>query len=59
MLGGFGVDFSHNIDRVEEGLSKVAYGILAHGVTSFCPTLVTSATSVYEQVSIVLLLLCF
>lgn len=48
--GGFGVDFSHDVDSVEEGVSKVAYGILAHGVTSFCPTLVTSAASVYKKV---------
>ncbi|KAJ1525781.1 hypothetical protein ONE63_008986 [Megalurothrips usitatus] len=48
--GGFGVDFSHNIDDIDAGIAKVAHGLLAHGVTSFCPTLVTSTPKVYEKV---------
>ncbi|KAL1376078.1 hypothetical protein pipiens_017094 [Culex pipiens pipiens] len=40
--GGYGVDFSYDVDSVEAGVRKVAKGLLAHGVTSFCPTLVTS-----------------
>ncbi|XP_065347387.1 N-acetylglucosamine-6-phosphate deacetylase [Cloeon dipterum] len=47
--GGFGIDFSHDIAKVEEGVAKVAKGILAHGVTSFCPTLVTSPAKLYHQ----------
>lgn len=50
VLGGFGIDFSFNIDNVEEGVNKVAKGILSHGVTSFCPTLVTSPINVYHTV---------
>ncbi|XP_071452751.1 N-acetylglucosamine-6-phosphate deacetylase isoform X2 [Hetaerina americana] len=48
--GGFGVDFSNEVDKIEEGVRKVAKGILSHGVTSFCPTVVTSPTHVYEEV---------
>ncbi|GAB6021541.1 Putative N-acetylglucosamine-6-phosphate deacetylase, variant 2 [Chamberlinius hualienensis] len=49
--GGFGIDFS-NCDRnnVEEGVQQVAKGILAHGVTSFCPTLVTSPNHIYKDI---------
>lgn len=48
--GGFGIDFSCNLDNVEEGIAKVAKGLLEHGVTSFCPTLVTSPTEVYHKI---------
>lgn len=48
--GGFGYDFSSNVDQLEVALQNVAKGILAHGVTSFCPTLVTSASKVYKKV---------
>ncbi|KAJ9585221.1 hypothetical protein L9F63_002984 [Diploptera punctata] len=44
--GGFGVDFSNNTEDVENGLLKVAKGLLAHGVTAFCPTVVTSPRDV-------------
>ncbi len=49
--GGFGVDFSYDVDTVDVGILKVAKGILAHGVTSFCPTLVSSHPPVYAKVS--------
>jgi len=48
--GGFGIDFSYNKDDVEAGVRKVAKGLLAHGVTAFCPTLVTSPPYVYLKV---------
>uniref|UniRef100_A0A8D8SFI7 N-acetylglucosamine-6-phosphate deacetylase n=1 Tax=Cacopsylla melanoneura TaxID=428564 RepID=A0A8D8SFI7_9HEMI len=48
--GGFGVDFSHDIDSVDKNVGIVARGILAHGVTSFCPTVVTSEPQVYRKV---------
>jgi len=44
------VDFSYDVATVEAGIEKVAKGLLAHGVTSFCPTLVTSPTETYHQV---------
>jgi N-acetylglucosamine-6-phosphate deacetylase len=47
--GGFGYDFSSNVD-IEKGISVVAQGILAHGVTSFCPTVITSTPELYHQV---------
>lgn len=50
VLGGFGIDFSFNVDSVEEGIDRVAKGLLTHGVTSFCPTLVTSPSEVYHKV---------
>ncbi|XP_053131692.1 N-acetylglucosamine-6-phosphate deacetylase isoform X2 [Hemicordylus capensis] len=48
--GGFGVDFSLATDDVAAGISLVGQKILSHGVTSFCPTLVTSPSSVYHKV---------
>jgi len=48
--GGFGYDFSFDEDKTEEAVSAVASGILAHGVTSFLPTVITSAPSVYAKV---------
>lgn len=48
--GGFGVDFSQETDEAGQGISLVARSILPHGVTSFCPTIVTSPSSVYYKV---------
>lgn len=48
--GAYGVDFSHNTKNIEEGLDVVARGILANGVTAFCPTLVTSDPDKYKQI---------
>uniref|UniRef100_A0A4W6DEY5 N-acetylglucosamine-6-phosphate deacetylase n=1 Tax=Lates calcarifer TaxID=8187 RepID=A0A4W6DEY5_LATCA len=48
--GGFGIDFSQASDDVSAGVSFVAKKILEHGVTSFCPTLVTSPPAVYHKV---------
>ncbi|KAJ0058520.1 hypothetical protein NL108_016383, partial [Boleophthalmus pectinirostris] len=48
--GGFGVDFSQSSSDVASGVRLVGHRILEHGVTSFCPTLVTSSPSVYHQV---------
>ena len=44
------MDFSVDTGNVKAGLCKVASGILQHGVTSFCPTIVTSKPEVYKQV---------
>lgn len=44
------MDFSYDVNSVEAGIQKVSKGLLAHGVTSFCPTLVTSPTETYHQV---------
>lgn len=35
---------------MEEGIETVAKGLLAHGVTSFCPTLVTSLPKIYHEI---------
>lgn len=48
--GGYGVDFSKVSEDVGSGISMVAQKLLSHGVTSFCPTLVTSPPSVYQKV---------
>lgn len=49
-IGGYGIDFANNVSNVEDGIQKVAAGILQHGVTSFCPTLVTSAPDIYHKI---------
>ncbi|XP_041973166.1 N-acetylglucosamine-6-phosphate deacetylase [Aricia agestis] len=48
--GGWGVDFSFDSENVEEGVDKVAKQLLAHGITSFCPTMVTSDTEKYTKI---------
>lgn len=48
--GGYGVDFSYDIDTVAEGINRVAKGLIENGVTSFCPTLVTSPPATYRKV---------
>ncbi|XP_055844077.1 N-acetylglucosamine-6-phosphate deacetylase [Episyrphus balteatus] len=48
--GGYGVDFSYDIDTVAEGVIKVAKGLITNGVTSFCPTLVSSPSEIYRKV---------
>lgn len=47
--GGLGVDFSHNVDTIGAAVDKVAKGVLPFGVTSMCPTIVTSTTDVYRK----------
>ena len=50
--GGFGVDFSHDIrtqEQADKCLGIVAKGLISYGVTSFCPTLVTSPKAAYHQ----------
>ncbi|CAH0560663.1 unnamed protein product [Brassicogethes aeneus] len=46
--GGFGYDFSTG--DTKKALDVVSKGILAHGVTSFCPTVVTSPIEVYHKI---------
>ncbi|XP_060661940.1 N-acetylglucosamine-6-phosphate deacetylase [Drosophila nasuta] len=48
--GGYGVDFSYDKDTTEAGVTKVARGLVASGVTSFCPTLVTSPNDSYHSI---------
>lgn len=48
--GGFGVDFSVDNDNLFADLKHVAKGLLQHGVTSFCPTVVTSRPDLYRKV---------
>ena len=44
------MDFSVDTGNVAAGLCNVAGGILQHGVTSFCPTIVSSKPEVYQKV---------
>ena len=48
--GGFGIDFSRLSDDPQDGVAKVAKGILSHGVTAFCPTLVTTTKEDYSAI---------
>lgn len=48
-IGGYGYDFSF-IDGTEEGLALVSQKLLSQGVTSFCPTIVTSPKDVYRKI---------
>ncbi|XP_038056460.1 N-acetylglucosamine-6-phosphate deacetylase-like [Patiria miniata] len=48
--GAFGVDFSSDPDSLAEGLQRVSKKLLAHGVTSYCPTIITSSPETYRQI---------
>ena len=48
--GAFGIDFSVETDDIRGGVFKVAKGLLSHGVTSFCPTIVTSLPETYKKI---------
>lgn len=48
--GAQGVDFSLETENVEDGINIVAKKLLEHGVTSFCPTIVSSPKNKYEQI---------
>ncbi|XP_062915504.1 N-acetylglucosamine-6-phosphate deacetylase isoform X2 [Mobula hypostoma] len=48
--GGYGFDFSSASANMKQGVSSVAKRLLSTGVTSFCPTIITSPPSVYHQV---------
>uniref|UniRef100_A0A2P2IBP7 N-acetylglucosamine-6-phosphate deacetylase n=1 Tax=Hirondellea gigas TaxID=1518452 RepID=A0A2P2IBP7_9CRUS len=48
--GGYGYDFSSEPDRLAEALQVVSKGLLRTGVTSYCPTIVTSPPHIYKQV---------
>lgn len=47
--GGFGVDFSLPNEDIASGVALVAKKLLSHGVTAFCPTMVTSPSDVYHK----------
>lgn len=51
--GGFGYDFSDSVsgdsNYLENALEVVSKGVLAHGVTSFCPTLITQSAESYKK----------
>jgi len=52
-VGAFGIDFSSfkSTEQAEQGLLKVSQELLKYGVTSFCPTLVTSSQEYYNKVN--------
>jgi len=47
--GGFDVDFS-NLTDVDSELKKFSGKVVAHGVTSFCPTIISSTSRYYNDV---------
>ncbi|XP_077984138.1 N-acetylglucosamine-6-phosphate deacetylase-like [Glandiceps talaboti] len=48
--GGLGYDFSSDVDNLDTGLETVAKGLLQYGVTSFCPTIISSSPGVYREI---------
>ena len=49
--GGWGLDFSEEAGDMAEKINQVRRNILKHGVTAFCPAIISSTPSVYKQVS--------
>ena len=50
LSGAVGYDFTSSIDDTEKAVHSVAKTILRHGVTAFCPTIVSSLPTVYRKV---------
>lgn len=48
--GGFGIDFSTAGPQLGKGVRQVAARLLAHGVTAFLPTVITSAADSYRAI---------
>lgn len=48
--GGYGFDFSNDNVDIEKAIDSVARGIVASGVTSFCPTLITQSPESYKKI---------
>lgn len=50
--GAYGVDFSSCTEtptQLAEGLATVRKELLKHGVTAFCPTIISSAPATYAK----------
>ena len=47
--GAFGTDFS-STDITQEAVQVVARGLLTHGVTAFCPTVISSSPATYAAI---------
>ncbi|CAG2111430.1 unnamed protein product, partial [Medioppia subpectinata] len=48
--GHFGYDFSNCDIDIKEAIHKTASGLVRHGVTAFCPTLVTQSEESYHKI---------
>ncbi|XP_077862428.1 N-acetylglucosamine-6-phosphate deacetylase-like [Saccoglossus kowalevskii] len=48
--GGLGYDFSSEHEKLEKGLSEIAKYLLTHGITSFCPTVISSEKLFYPKI---------
>ena len=53
-VGAKGFDFSMPCNDYEKEVSNVAKFLLSHGVTSFCPTIISSPEETYREVRTVL-----
>ena len=47
--GGFGVDFSSDLDNLQGNLALFRKKITQFGITGFCPTMISSPASAYHQ----------
>ncbi|KAF6216249.1 hypothetical protein GE061_000589 [Apolygus lucorum] len=48
--GGFGLDFTSDLGEDSSGLQEIASKLLQYGVTSFCPTIVSSTPDNYKKI---------
>ena len=44
--------FDGSTEEYSKGVNKVAHQLLAHGVTAFAPTVITSDPNIYKKVDI-------
>lgn len=47
--GAYGRDFTAEYHAIDEALEYVSDRLLRHGVTAYCPTLITATVTVYKE----------
>ncbi|KAA0187491.1 Amidohydrolase domain containing 2 [Fasciolopsis buskii] len=48
--GAYGFDFSNPHGNMREGCARIARKLTENGVTSFCPTIITSSRQAYDRI---------
>lgn len=47
--GAFGKDFTNDMENIRVNLDQISFKLLKHGVTAYCPTIVSSHAETYSK----------